>query len=73
VRAGIRRPPFFPRRRPKAPRGNRVRIFRGLPERISAIVSIKAAIVERFTDGAVIRDEIAAPVPPQVKLSPMTS
>jgi hypothetical protein len=73
VRATTRGSEFHHPRRRRAPGSDRVRIFGGLRERRTAIVAIKAVVVESFTDGAVIRDEIAATRTPQVKLSPMTS
>jgi hypothetical protein len=73
VRATIRGPQYDRPRPRRAPGGNRVRVFRGLRERRSAIVAIKAVAVELFIDRDVIRDEIAAIAAPQVKLSPMPS
>jgi hypothetical protein len=73
MRATMRGPQFYRRRRPRAPGGDRLRIFGGLRERRTAIVATKSVVVAGFTDGDVIRDESAAITAPPVKLSPKTS
>jgi hypothetical protein len=73
LRATMREPHVYPGCRGRAPAGDGGRIFSGLRERCSATVAIKSVVVEPFTDGAVMRDEIAVIAASQVKVSPMAS